>query len=176
MSSFAGNHPTSVDLTDLSGLDKIVAVYGVGDDCIVVRTADARDIRITAWRNLATGEYVADFERRSTIKSGIEAGLKQPHAGLQDRNQEREPESGKPRDPTTRQRTWRDGLISAKALQTKTFAPVCIILPGLIPEGVTIVAGKPKIGKSWLALDVCAAIAGDRFVLGETKPVQGDAL
>jgi hypothetical protein len=70
MSSFAGNHPTSVDLTDLSGLDKIVAVYGVGDDCIVVRTADARDIRITAWRNLATGEYVADFERRSTIKSG----------------------------------------------------------------------------------------------------------
>ena len=70
MSSFAGNHPASVDLTDLSGLDKIVAAYGVGDDCIVVHTADARDIRITAWRNLATGEYVADFERRSTVKSG----------------------------------------------------------------------------------------------------------
>jgi hypothetical protein len=73
-------------------------------------------------------------------------------------------------------KTWRDGLITAKALQTKTFAPVRIIVPGLIPEGVTIVAGKPKIGKSWLALDVCAAVAGDRFVLGETKPVQGDAL
>jgi AAA domain len=61
-------------------------------------------------------------------------------------------------------------------LQSKTFAPVRIILPGLIPEGVTILAGKPKIGKSWLALDVCAAIAGDRFVLGEMKPVQGDVL
>lgn len=72
--------------------------------------------------------------------------------------------------------TWRNGLITAKDLQTKTFAPVRIILPGLIPEGVTIVAGKPKIGKSWLALDVCAAVAGDRFVLGETKPVQGDVL
>ena len=70
MSSFAGNHPASVDLTDLSGLDKIVAAYEVGDDCVIVHTVDARDIRITAWRNLATGEYVADFERRSTIKSG----------------------------------------------------------------------------------------------------------
>jgi hypothetical protein len=73
-------------------------------------------------------------------------------------------------------KTWRDGLITAKALQTKTFAPVRIIVPGLIPEGVTIVAGKPKIGKSFLALDICMAVAGDRFVLGETKPVQGDAL
>jgi hypothetical protein len=44
--------------------------------------------------------------------------------------------------------SWRSGLITAKALQTKTFAPVRIIVPGLIPEGVTILAGKPKIGKS----------------------------
>src|SRR5262249_54590899 len=73
-------------------------------------------------------------------------------------------------------KTWRDGLITAKALQTKTFAPVRIIVPGLIPEGVTIVAGKPKIGKSFLALDICMAVAGDRFTLGEIKPVQGDAL
>ena len=70
MGAFAGNHPASVDLTDLSGLDKIVAAYEVGDDCIVVHTTDGRDIRITAWRNLATGEFVADFERRSTVRSG----------------------------------------------------------------------------------------------------------
>jgi hypothetical protein len=70
MSSFAGNHPASVDLIDLSGVDRILAAYAVGDDCVIVHTSDARDIRITAWRNLATGEYVADFERRSTIKSG----------------------------------------------------------------------------------------------------------
>src|SRR5262249_52909992 len=74
------------------------------------------------------------------------------------------------------QKTWRDGLITAAELQTKQFAPVRIVVPGLIPEGVTIVAGKPKIGKSFLALDVCIAVAGDRFVLGEIKPVQGDAL
>src|SRR5262245_6744300 len=72
--------------------------------------------------------------------------------------------------------TWQDGLITAKALQTKTFAPVRIILPDLIPEGITLLAGKPKIGKSFFALDVCMAVAANRFVLGQTKPVQGDAL
>jgi RecA-family ATPase len=72
-------------------------------------------------------------------------------------------------------KTWRDGLITASELQ-KRFKPVRIIVPGLIPEGVTIVAGKPKVGKSWLALDLCIAAAGDRFVLGHTKPVHGDVL
>src|SRR6516165_2616831 len=71
---------------------------------------------------------------------------------------------------------WRDGLITAKDLQTKTFAPVRIIVPSLIPEGVPILAGQPKIGKSWLALGICAAVAADRFALGETKPVQDDTL
>jgi hypothetical protein len=74
-------------------------------------------------------------------------------------------------------KSWRDGLITAAELQTKQFKPVHIILPSLIPEGVTILAGKPKIGKSWLALDVCLAVADEtRFVLGEMKPVHGDAL
>jgi Bifunctional DNA primase/polymerase, N-terminal/AAA domain len=110
---------------------------------------------------------------RGTIRSGLEAGLKLPHADLQDRNEERAQPA---RQASQRSTSWREGLMTAKALQTKTFAPVRIIVPGLIPEGVTILAGKPKIGKSWLALDICAAVAGDRFVLGETKPVQGHAL
>jgi RecA-family ATPase len=49
-------------------------------------------------------------------------------------------------------------------------------VPGLIPEGLTIIAGKPKIGKSWLALDICIATAASRFCLGERRPTQGDVL
>ena len=75
-----------------------------------------------------------------------------------------------------RGKSWKDGLITARELQTKQFEPVRIILPDLIPEGVTVLAGKPKIGKSWFALDVCVAVAGGRFVLGEVKPVQGYVL
>jgi hypothetical protein len=74
-------------------------------------------------------------------------------------------------------KTWRDGLITAAELQTKQFKPVRIILPRLIPEGVTILAGKPKVGKSWLALDVCLAVADEtRFVLGDMRPVHGAVL
>ncbi len=71
---------------------------------------------------------------------------------------------------------WRAKLVKASDLQTMTFPPARYILPGYIPDGVTIVAGKPKIGKSWLTLDLCLAATGDRFTLGELKPVQGDVL
>lgn len=46
----------------------------------------------------------------------------------------------------------------------------------LIPEGVTILAGKPKVGKSWFALDLALALAGGRFVLGNIHLIEGDVL
>jgi RecA-family ATPase len=74
-------------------------------------------------------------------------------------------------------KSWRDGIITAAELQTKQFKPVRTVLPGLIVEGSTLLAGKPKVGKSWLALDVCLAVADEtRFVLGEMKPIHGDVL
>jgi hypothetical protein len=74
------------------------------------------------------------------------------------------------------QPSWRDNVFSASALKNITFKAVQYVIPGLIPEGLTILAGKPKIGKSWLALDIALAVAGGRFVLGEIKPEQGDVL
>ena len=82
--------------------------------------------------------------------------------------------------PTPKQssrKQWNEGLITAETLQSKQFKPVRIILPDLIPEGTTILAGKPKVGKSWLALDVCMAVADEtRFVLGDKRPIHGDVL
>lgn len=72
--------------------------------------------------------------------------------------------------------SWRAKIISASELKGKHFDPVRFVLPGYIPEGITIFAGKPKIGKSWLLYDVCVGAAGDRFVLGDLKPGQGDVL
>jgi hypothetical protein len=39
---------------------------------------------------------------------------------------------------------WRVGAIRASELQSMTFPPVRYVLPGYIPEGVTILAGKPR--------------------------------
>jgi putative DNA primase/helicase len=49
---------------------------------------------------------------------------------------------------------WRARVVTAKDLQSMRFPPARHILPGYISEGATIIAGKPKIGKSWLTLDV----------------------
>jgi hypothetical protein len=39
-------------------------------------------------------------------------------------------------------------LATAAALRTKTFDPIKYIVPGYIAEGCTILAGRPKLGKS----------------------------
>jgi hypothetical protein len=71
---------------------------------------------------------------------------------------------------------WQDKIVTARALQTMTFKPVRYILPGYIAEGATIIAGKPKVGKSWLTLDLAIAATAERFTLGTLKPTQGDVL
>jgi hypothetical protein len=71
---------------------------------------------------------------------------------------------------------WKSSVVTAEVLRTKQFPAPQIILPGLICEGVTILASKPKVGKSWLALDVCIATAANRFTLGSLRPKTGDVL
>jgi hypothetical protein len=44
-------------------------------------------------------------------------------------------------------------------------------VPGLIAEGVTLLAGPPKVGKSWLSLNLGLSIASGTLALG-TVPVQ----
>ncbi len=66
--------------------------------------------------------------------------------------------------------------ISAAALMAKTFDPVNYVVPGLLAEGATLFAGKPKIGKSWLAYDFAIAVASGSPVFGSIPITQGDVL
>jgi hypothetical protein len=68
--STAGPHESYVDWDELSGLDRVVAIYQAGTNVVLVETRDSREIRITAWFDRRTGHYVADFERRSSVTSG----------------------------------------------------------------------------------------------------------
>jgi hypothetical protein len=72
--------------------------------------------------------------------------------------------------------SWRSRVYTLAELQRTTFPPVSFVVPNLLPEGLSLLAGKPKIGKSWAALDICIAITADRYCLGDRKPAQGDAL
>lgn len=72
--------------------------------------------------------------------------------------------------------SWRERRTTAAELQKMAFPPMHYILPGLVPEGVTLLVARPKIGKSWLALDVAVAAAAGRFTLGTLQPATGDCL
>ncbi len=45
-----------------------------------------------------------------------------------------------------------------------------------MPEGLTLLAGKPKLGKSWLALSVALAVAAGGVALGTYPVAQGEVL
>jgi RecA-family ATPase len=57
-----------------------------------------------------------------------------------------------------------------------TFKPIEYVVPGVIVEGLTLFAGKPKIGKSWLLLHAAIAVAGGESTLGEIACKEGDVL
>jgi hypothetical protein len=155
-----------------------------GRDCLVLEDNDAAGrekalkaaqalhavastVRIVRLPNLPEKGDVSDWLDADTRNAGklaevcFDAPLWTPSAAPSDA-----PTSG----------TWRANVFTAAALRTMNFKVIEYVVPGLIPEGLTILAGKPKIGKSWLALDLALAVTGDRFLLGEIKPAQGAAL
>ena len=49
--------------------------------------------------------------------------------------------------------------MTAEQLQSAPYAPVPFLVDELLPEGLHILAGAPKIGKSWLALWLCLCVS-----------------
>ncbi len=65
---------------------------------------------------------------------------------------------------------------TAAELMAMELPAPCWAVPGILPAVVTLLAGKPKLGKSWLALGLSIAVATGGVALG-TKPVeQGEVL
>ncbi len=65
--------------------------------------------------------------------------------------------------------------VNCEQLMTTPLKPIEFCVDGMISTGLFILAGAPKVGKSWLALDMALGIAKGEKVLGrETK--QGTAL
>src|SRR5918995_1762171 len=93
-----------------------------------------------------------------------------------------EPDNGydvKPREP--RLPCPGDGkasvsLFTAQELRRRVFAPIKYVVPGYIAEGCTLLAGRPKLGKSWLVLEMGLAVASGGCCLGSIPCKQGDVL
>lgn len=77
------------------------------------------------------------------------------------------PEGRDVRPPATR---------TAADLLNKTFDPVRWAVPEILPEGVTLFAGKAKQGKTWWAMGAAVAIATGGVALGKKPVEKGSAL
>lgn len=68
------------------------------------------------------------------------------------------------------------GLRTGSWLDQQTFDPIRWMVPGLLPEGATVLCGGPKVGKSWLAYGVGLGCAGGGRVLGALQVQQRPVL
>ncbi|CAA9268551.1 MAG: DNA repair protein RadA, partial [uncultured Chloroflexia bacterium] len=68
------------------------------------------------------------------------------------------------------------GTFTAVHLMNEVLAPVRWAVPGILPEGLSLLAGKPKLGKSWLALGLAVAKASGGLALGKIPVERGEVL
>lgn len=98
-----------------------------------------------------------------TIASGWQAGLKEPRSANS--------------APTETLASCRPFTISADLLAKKQFPELKWAIPGILPEGLAILAGRPKFGKSYLSLQFALSIAlGDGLKYGLPEMDAGDVL
>lgn len=96
-----------------------------------------------------------------------------------DRYREQAANQGAAKPPPSKRQTPQvptPDLVSAADLLAKDFKPVKWTIPGLLPVGVTLLAGAPKTGKSWLVLDFGIAVASGGAVLGKVQVDPGAVL
>lgn len=67
-------------------------------------------------------------------------------------------------------------IFNADWLMEQSFPPIQYVVPGIIPEGMTLLVAAPKIGKSWLVLGLALeiSIGGEAFgaiPTGDPRPV-----
>jgi hypothetical protein len=72
---------------------------------------------------------------------------------------------------------WRHELIDPWKLCEQKFPDLRYVVPGLFPEGVTLLASRPKLGKSWLLLQIGLNLArGTSTLVSSDNPPSGDVL
>lgn len=66
--------------------------------------------------------------------------------------------------------------IGGNSLMEKEFEPIKWVVPTVLPEGMTLLAGTPKTGKSRMALNVGLAVATGGMALDKIKVSKGSVL
>ena len=65
---------------------------------------------------------------------------------------------------------------STNDIMATTYDPIKWVVPGYISEGFLVLAGRQKLGKTWLAIDMALAVATGDVAVGSIMCEQGDVL
>lgn len=60
-------------------------------------------------------------------------------------------------------------LYTMQTLFEQPLEPIDFLVDGLFAQGLYILGGSPKVGKSWLALQLCLAVCTGTPFLGEKR-------
>ncbi len=161
--------------------DSFVRFIGDGDDASV----------LTVWNEgtpnvmLIEGEFVPALDAVMDVICGNEAELVEQSrpdpqerlAKIADKLERRIEERHAREAANNNTQAIKTGFVRTNTtdLLAQTFAPIKWIIPGYVPEGLTLLAGKQKLGKTWMAIDWAAAVASGGYTMG-IGCEQGDVL
>jgi predicted ATP-dependent serine protease len=83
------------------------------------------------------------------------------------------PEAEYDRQHTNRLRFVRT---NTNTIMATKFEPIRWVINDYVPEGLSVLAGRQKLGKTWLAMDWAVAVACGGFAMGSIDCKQGDVL
>ncbi|WP_051677388.1 AAA family ATPase [Bradyrhizobium sp. URHD0069] len=78
--------------------------------------------------------------------------------------------------PVLRPSARRFTRTSTNVIMATTYPPLRSVVPGYVYEGFTVLAGRQKLGKTWLAIDWASAVATGRIAMGSIPCELGDVL
>ncbi|AUX77995.1 bifunctional DNA primase/polymerase [Sinorhizobium fredii] len=121
-----------------------------------------------------------DDEIGGTINSAYEHGSQQPRGPRpnSDSNRSYRPQqdNGSATGTANGHAIEHSEIYDAADLRFQTFAPLRQIAGEIIVEGLTVLAARPKVGKTWLMLDIAIAVSEGGYCLGNLECEQGDVL
>lgn len=67
-------------------------------------------------------------------------------------------------------------LLNTNTIMSTDYPETLWVVPEYLPEGFTVLAGRQKLGKTWLAIDWAVAVATGGFAMGKIPCDEGDVL
>lgn len=133
---------------------------------------------LTALEESADACGLGQVESQKTIESGFRAGLLEPRTAPVQAEPvgESEQKAGKTAAKEARAQECKAGIFNGAALLEMDLPEVRWAVPGLLPQGLAILAGGPKLGKSWLIYSICAGIGAGCNILGQFQTPQARSL